>query len=189
MTPIHPPATASETRARVLRLPLLSLAGCTLLGAALSAHATEPDAATKRWWNHVLGLSNDSLVGRDTGSPEHRRALEYVIRILQANGVKPAGEQGYLQSVPLKSVSMVMDRSKATLARDGKEEALGLLTDIAGPVSLGLPPTLSGPLVFAGSDNAASLNVAGAILVRLNPPRLVPGPTPAPPPSPACPPA
>jgi hypothetical protein len=159
---------------RVPHAAILILVG---LVASSSVHATEPNAATKRWWSHIRALSNDSMRGRDTGSPEHRRAVEYVVRILQESGVKPAGEQGWFQTMPLKSVRLVKEKSKATLTVDGKDRALGLLTDIAGPVTMGLP-AISGPLVFAGSDNAAGLNVTGAVLVRLSPPRLVPGPTP-----------
>src|SRR6185436_13417293 len=68
--------------------------------------AVEPNAATKRWWSHIVALSNDSMRGRDTGSPEHRAAQEYVVWKLESNGVKAAGEKGFVQSVPLRSLRM-----------------------------------------------------------------------------------
>ena len=148
---------------------------------ALGARATravEPNAATKRWWSHIVALSNDSMRGRDTGSPEHRAAQEYVVRNLERNGVRAAGQKGCFQSVPLRSLRMAGDRSSAKLTTLGRERALGWLRDIAGPTATGLPASLSGPLVFAGSDNAAGLPVQGAILVRLNGPRLLGLPAP-----------
>lgn len=138
-----------------------------------TARAVEPDAATKRWWSHIVALANDSMRGRDTGSPEHRTAQEYVVRQLERNGVKPAGEQGFFQSVPLRSLRMAAGRSTATLTIGGRDRSLAWLKDIAGPTATGLPALVAGPLVFAGSDNAAGLRVQGAILVRLNAPRLL----------------
>ena len=145
---------------------------------ARATRAVEPNEATKRWWSHIVALSNDSMRGRDTGSPEHRAAQEYVVRKLEQNGVKAAGEKGFFQSVPLRSLHMAADRSSAKLTRAGRERTIGWLTDIAGPTATGLPASLSGPLVFAGSDDAASLNVTGAILVRFNAPRLLGLPAP-----------
>ena len=61
--------------------PLTSLAG---LGIALLATefyacpADKPDG--ERWWSHVAVLADDALEGRDTGSPGHRKAAEYVAR-------------------------------------------------------------------------------------------------------------
>ena len=148
---------------------LLSTIGAT-------ARATEPGVATKRWWSHVIALANDGMRGRDTGSPEHHRAQEYVVRQLERNGVKAAGEQGYFQTVPLRSLRMVSDRSSVALIVGGRERPLTWLRDIAIAPAMGLPASLSGALVFAGSDNAAGLRVEGAIVVRLNAPRLIGAP-------------
>ena len=32
----------------------------------------------RRWWSHVAALADDKLEGRNTGSPGHRKAAEYV---------------------------------------------------------------------------------------------------------------
>ena len=32
----------------------------------------------KRWWSHVEALAGDGMEGRNTGSPAHKRAAEYV---------------------------------------------------------------------------------------------------------------
>lgn len=163
---------SSRARARVAPF-LLAAAVAASIVPVRKARAVEPDAATKRWWSHIVALANDSMRGRDTGSPGHRMAQEYVVRQLERNGVQPAGEQGFFQSVPLRSLRLAGERSSAVLAIFGRERPLAWLRDIAGPVATGLPASLSGPLVFAGTDNAAGLPVEGAILVRLNAPRLL----------------
>ena len=32
----------------------------------------------QKWWEHIRFLATDEMRGRETGSPEHRRAAEYV---------------------------------------------------------------------------------------------------------------
>src|ERR1700761_7305548 len=81
--------------------------------------ATEPDSATRRWWAHVTALSNDSLQGRDTGSEGYRKAAAYVVAQFERNGLKPAGERGFYQTVSLHEVRFRADRSTVELARDG----------------------------------------------------------------------
>src|SRR4051794_20815703 len=87
------------------------------LACAVGIQATEPDAATRRWWAHVQALANDNMRGRDTGSPEHRQAQEYVARHLEQNGLKPAGEQGFFQPVPVHAYRLSAERSSAGLVR------------------------------------------------------------------------
>ncbi len=143
---------------------------------AVRVHATEPNAATRRWWAHIQALADDSMRGRDTGTPEHRRAQEYVVRHLERNGVKPAGERGFFQTVPLRSYRLRSEQSSAFIADNGPKRTLRWLRDITVAPATGLPTVLKGRLIFAGSDNAAGLDVAGAIVIRLNPVRLVAGP-------------
>ena len=156
-----------------LRLPTTA-AFVVLL--ALCVRATEPNAATRRWWAHVQALAGDDMRGRDTGSPEHRRAQEYVVRQFERNGLRPAGEQGFFQVVRVRSYRLRADRSSASLARGGQTQTLKWLQHITVTPATGLPSRLTGRLVFVGSDNGATLDAAGAIVVRLNPVRLVAGP-------------
>lgn len=153
-------------------------ASAVLLAAALATafQATPPDQATQRWWAHIAALAGDDMRGRDTGSPEHRRAQEYVVRILERNGLKAAGEQGFFQTVPLHSLRLRTDRPAGTITRNGTTTPMAWLRQIAIGPAQELPETVQGRLLFAGSDGAAALDAAGAIVVRLNPPRLVEGP-------------
>jgi Zn-dependent M28 family amino/carboxypeptidase len=116
------------------------------------------------------------MPGRDTGSPEHRRAQEYVVRHFERNGLRPAGERGFFQAVPLGSYRLRADRSTANIIRDGRTQTLRWLEHITVTPARFPTPRLTGQLIFAGSDNAAGLDASGAIVVRLNPVRLVAGP-------------
>jgi hypothetical protein len=84
---------AESILARVCRIALVAV-GCALF-------ATEPNDATRRWWAHVVALGGDDMEGRETGSEGYRKAARYVAAQFEKNGVKPAGEHGYYQTVPL----------------------------------------------------------------------------------------
>jgi Peptidase family M28 len=146
-----------------------------MLAVVVSVQATEPNAATRRWWAHIQALASDEMRGRDTGSPEHHRAQEYVVRHFDRTGLRPAGDQGFFQSVPLRSYRLRTDRSSASIARNGQTQTLRWLHHITVTPARGLPPRLTGRLIFVGSDHAAGLDASGAIAVRLNPVRLVAG--------------
>ena len=142
--------------------------------------ATEPTAETRRWWTHIEALANDSMRGRDTGSQEHRKAQEYVVRHFERNGIRPAVEQGYFQSVPLKRRRLDPQQSRATLTRNGRTQTLRWLQQIVAQPLTGFPPEVAGSVVFIGSDNGASLDTAGKIPVPRNPvpPAACPAPRP-----------
>jgi hypothetical protein len=151
----------------------LVLAACA---AAAIAHATEPNAATKRWWGHVQILAADDMEGRDTGSPGHAKAAAYVVGQFQKNGITPAGERGgYYQQVPIRSLRLNTSRSKLTLVRGRNTVPLAWLQHMTVAPATNLPALMKGGLIFAGSDNAAGFDTNGAIVVRLNPERFVPG--------------
>ena len=130
-----------------MKLPpfLLAVLCCALL-------ATEPNDATRRWWAHVVAMGNDSMGGRDTGSEGYRKAAQYVVTQFEKNGLKPAGEQGYYQSVPLHVVRLNTAQSKIELVRPSGVTELHWLRQITTAARIGLPEKIEAPLVFAGSD-------------------------------------
>ena len=140
------------------RWPVFAVA-CALL-------ATDPNRATRRWWAHVTALSNDSLQGRDTGSEGYRksRGLRVSRWHFQRNELKPAGEHGFYQTVPLHEVRFRADRSTVELARANGTEKLEWLRQISIPVRLGTPESIAAPLVFGGSGEAPEgLDLTGKI--------------------------
>ena len=132
--------------------------------------ATEPNEATKRWWAHVVALANDGMEGRDTGSAGYLKAERYVVTQFEKAGLKPAGEKGYLQSVPLRVVRLRTDQSSIELVRTGGVKKLEWLRQISTSARVGLPELLEGDLVFQGDGPAAGappLDTTGKIVVQL----------------------
>src|SRR5579862_762362 len=101
--------------------------------------ATEPNEATRRWWAHVVAMGNDSMEGRDTGSEGYRKAERYVVAQFEKNGLKPAGDKGYLQSVPLHVVRLNASQSKIELVRPSGVTELHWLRQITTAARTGLP--------------------------------------------------
>ena len=76
------------------------LAFALIAGSLVAAdYAAEGDV----WWSHVVYLADDKLGGRDTGTPGHRMAAEYVATQFERAHVRAAGTQGYFQPVQLVS--------------------------------------------------------------------------------------
>jgi Zn-dependent M28 family amino/carboxypeptidase len=159
-----------------LRIALVSFAAA-LSFAALIFAAGAPDG--KRWWSYVEALANDQMRGRLTGSPEHRKAAEYVAQQFQKAGLKPAGsnpndKDGFLQPVKFSAWKLVEPESSLELIRNGKPERLALGDDAI--IGRGSPPapSIEAPLVFAGYgltvpemkfDDFAGLDLRGKIIV------------------------
>ena len=155
----------------------------TALGICEGA-ADAPDGA--RWWSHVSFLADDALEGRETGSAGHRKAAEYVAGEFARLGLRPAGTDGYLQSVELKSLTIDEAHCRLALVRDGGEEGLGLGEDAMFSLRVDPAPSFEAPLVFAGfglsipevgHDDFKGLDAKGKLVVYLRgaPPGL-PGP-------------
>ncbi len=130
--------------------------------------ATEPNQATRRWWAHITALANDGLQGRDTGSPGYRKAAAYVVAQFERNGLKPAGEHGFYQTVPLHVLRFRADRSTVELVGAGGSRKLQWLRQITVPARPGMPESLDAALVFAGSGEAPEgIDPHGKIMVEL----------------------
>ena len=159
------------------RIPAITLA------AGLFAAAV-PDGA--HWWQYVEALANDQMQGRNTGSPEHLKAAQYVAAEFEKSGLKPAGEHGFIQTVKFKARKLVESGSSLELIRDGKAERLALGEDAIIGVRTDPADSVEGPLVFAGYgltvpemkyDDFAGLDLRGKIIVTIaGGPSDIPGP-------------
>ncbi len=146
--------------------------------------ATPPDG--KRWWSYIEVLANDQMKGRDTGSPEHLKAAQYVAEQFRNDGLTAAGVQGFLQPVKFKAWKIVEPECSIDLIRGGKAEALVLGEDAF--IGRGVEPaeSVQAQLVFAGYgltvpemnyDDFAGLDVRGKIIVMIGGgPSTIPGP-------------
>jgi hypothetical protein len=124
-----------------------------VLSAILLIAADPPDEATKRWWAHVKILAADNMEGRDTGSEGYKRAARYVVEQFERAGLKPAGDSGYYQSVPLRAVRIKKDESSVVLvSNEQKVTMLRLYQDITVTPRITMPTSIGAPMVFAGDD-------------------------------------
>src|SRR5207302_7074429 len=126
---------------------------------------------------------------RNTGSPGHKRAAEYVAGVFQKAGLEPAGNpasQIYIQAVPFKTRTINEAQSSLALVIAGKSEPLTLGEDANISMRVDPVPSLEAPLVFVGYglrvperniDDFKGVNLKGAIVVHINAtPSSLPGP-------------
>ena len=159
---------------------------CLLLFTAVSPHVSAQQPA-ETWWSHVVFLANDGMKGRDTGSPEHRKAAEYVADQFKRAGLQPGGTEGYFQPVAFRSRRIDEPKSSFTLVRrDGSSDAVVLGDDATLSMRIEPAPSVEAPLVFAGyglqipeakHDDLQGLDLTGKIVVLLTGgPSHIPGP-------------
>ncbi len=118
--------------------------------ASLAGALTHAAGPAERWWAHVRFLADDALEGRDTGSPGHRTAAEYVAQGYRAAGLEPGGTEGYFQPIAFESRQFVEEQSRLTIVRGGKEEPI--VFGDAAIVSMRVRPArhIDAQLAFAG---------------------------------------
>ncbi|KRC81009.1 M20/M25/M40 family metallo-hydrolase [Sphingomonas sp. Root241] len=149
----------------LLLLPLLVLAPLA------QAQQLAPEQAALK--AHVQFLAADALRGREAGTHEYDIAAQYVAAQMLGAGLKPAGEEGWLQPVGLVTYRPAA-RAKWTLMRGGTAIPLQFGIDF---VNSGIPTTpdftAEGQVVFAGyglvypegkRDDYRGLDVRGKIV-------------------------
>ena len=156
----------------------------TLLLTLAGTIALRADA--KRWWSHVEFLASDEMKGRNTGSPEHKRAAEYVAGQFQRAGLEPAAKAGYI--LPVKFRTRMIDESRSSLAlvNGGRTQPLTLGEDANISMRVDPAPSVDAPLVFVGYglkvperdiDDLKGVDLEGAVVVYVSStPKSLPGP-------------
>jgi Zn-dependent M28 family amino/carboxypeptidase len=183
----HPWLPSRPAAAPAFLLPAIAIAtaiACSPAPAPPAATTASSDLAA-RWFSHVEALANDEMRGRETGSPEHRKAAEYVAEQFKKAGLQPAGTDGYLQAVGFRSRQIDESRSSLALVRGGKAEPVALGDDATFGMRIDPAPAVDAPLVFAGHglripeaghDDFSGLDVKGKVVVYVSgSPRNVPG--------------
>jgi Zn-dependent M28 family amino/carboxypeptidase len=116
------------------------------------------------------------MAGRDTGSPEHRKAAEYVAAAFKRAGLKPAGTKGYFQPVNFVSRRVLENECSLALVRNGQSEAIALGDEAVFSMRIAHAPRVEAPLVFIGygltipeaeHDDLAGLDLRGKVVVLL----------------------
>ncbi len=75
-------------------------------------------------YEHLAFLADDALEGRQTGSPGHLQAAEYVADRFAEFGLEPGGSDGWYQPVPLQSYHIDNDSPSFIVHRDSDDTAL-----------------------------------------------------------------
>jgi hypothetical protein len=134
----------------------------TLAAILIGATAAGPkDADTVAWWKITAALSNDSMEGRDTGSPALDRAARLVAARLAAAGVRPLGDGGtWFQRFPLDEVALTRANVRAGAT------PLNFLDEFTITANSGLPRSFSFALAYRGYCAAAALgDVRGKLVI------------------------
>src|SRR6185503_16656333 len=121
-----------------------------LIVALLTRSAQPAMAQAEQWWSDVKALAHDSMRGRDTGSPEHRKAAEFIAAAFKQAGLKPGGTAGYLQAVKFVARTIDEPQSSLTLIRAGQEEKLVLGEDAFFVLRAPLVPRVDAQVLFVG---------------------------------------
>ena len=136
----------------------------------------------KRWWSHVEYLADDALEGRNVATPGFEKAVAYVEAEFKKIGLAPGGIGGYQQPVNLESRTLIQDKLKLALVRDGAEEPLTLREDATLSARGELNGSIDVPMVFVGYglsipeaewDDLAGFDLRGKVAVYVNAPAPV----------------
>ena len=96
-------------------------------------------------------LADDLLEGRGTASRGHRIAAAYVASELEAFGLQPGVGRSYLQTVPLRKIELIRDRSSFAIVRDGRTQTLEYGTHYTmGGDFVRDQSSVTAPVVYAG---------------------------------------
>jgi hypothetical protein len=160
-----------------MRMPIAGVL-CLLLQPFYVSAAPSSKAAAQ-WRADIAVLADDRMEGRQTGSAAYLRAADYVVSRLEAEGLEPAGVNGFLQPVMLEQ--QVVDQRASTL---DLVDAQGAVTPLRvgeisriSPGGAPLPATVDAPLVFLGyglhlpqqgADDFAGMDLKGKMVVVLS---------------------
>src|SRR5689334_22642399 len=123
-------------------------------GLAAAAAADDRGLVTEgeRWWAHVSVLASDAMAGRETASPGHKAAADYVAAEFKRAGLTPGGVDGsFIQPVKVRIAQIDEARSSLAIVRAaGDLVPLKLGEDATLAVRAGLAERLEADAVFCG---------------------------------------
>jgi Zn-dependent M28 family amino/carboxypeptidase len=133
---------------RTTRLFLLPLLLVAVFVASRGLAAGDPEGT--RWLSHVRFLASDAMRGRQTGSPEHRKAADYVAGQFKALGLLPGAGGSWLQPVPFVARRVREQGCAVSLVFPDHLEPLVLGEDATLQMSADLADSIEAPLEFVG---------------------------------------
>lgn len=165
------PVSRNSRRVIMLIRRFLPAALALLVTASAAAQVATPEA----YIEDVKFLASPELRGRGAGTAELDRAAGYIAQKFAEAGLRPGGENGYLQPLQVTTGAVMGEDNRLTIRAPGGERSLTPGQDYA-PINFSSSGTASGPVVFAGYgidaeekayDDYAHLDVEGKIVVAL----------------------
>ncbi len=104
----------------------------------------------KAWWAHIEVLASDAMRGRLTGTDDYLHAAAYVVSQFKADGLEPAGVDGFYQPVHFDVTRILAEQCSMSLVSAGQEIPLTLGHDAVIGARGIQPATVDAPLVFLG---------------------------------------
>lgn len=166
---------------RLVCIAALAAGGCaapSTASAPTPARAATLAPTADELRRDLYAFADDSMLGREAGTPNAFRGAKMIAVRLAALGVEPAGDSGYFQRVPM-TVRAVASASNVTVVNGGGRANIAVGVDVAPLTSLGPgapPPHLvaDADLVFAsygitdsklGRNDYAGLDLRGKAVV------------------------
>lgn len=152
----------------------------TLMSVALGAQpginaAAEFQLNSRAIQAHAEFLASDLLEGRAAGSRGYDLAAAYAASQFHQYGLKPVGDNDYLQHVPLIEATAVLPGSSMIFKHDNLTDVFEYSSDYLPAANFfGSPVTVAAPLAFAGFgitapeadyDDLANVDLQGRIAV------------------------
>ena len=141
--------SATNCKASWVITAMVAIAAAVPLLAAKTKSPVRMDAEHIR--EYVKYLSSDAMEGRAPGHKGSDLAADYIARQFEANGLKPAGDDGsYFQKVPMVGVK-TLPQTAFSFERDGESVPLKLLDDfVTNNESQTEIADFDAPIVFVG---------------------------------------
>lgn len=128
---------------------------------------------------HMTVLADDSLQGREAGTPGYQAAADYVADQFRAAGLTPLGDRGtYMQAIEFAETRLVPESARFALIDGDERVDLVFRDDFIRSGGFGeAVESVRAPLVFVGHgivapeyghDDYAGVDVDGRILVMLS---------------------
>ncbi|MEN1942078.1 M28 family metallopeptidase [Luteimonas sp. MJ174] len=142
---------------------------------AASAQRSQ-DPAANRIEADVRALADDRMQGRETGTPGHDLAADYVAGRFADAGLVPGGEDGgWFQRVPLLRATIAPQGARLEIQLDGRSRSLAFQDEFLPMANFNLPEAaVEAPAVFVGQaihapglghDDFAGLDLRGKVAV------------------------
>jgi hypothetical protein len=129
----------------------------------------------------LYAFADDSMRGRETGTPDAARAARFLTERLRRLGLEPAGDSQFVQHVPMQTETFG-PATRIVVEQDGRTRPVPIGAEVVPLLNLGpgIPPTkrtAQGEIVFLGygittatprRDDFAGLSLEGKVVVVVN---------------------